>query len=112
MQQQLTGILWHRIKCKQICYAQCVVNRVRLLKPNEPEICIWRFEMAIDDSNCFHFCFFKRSVPSILRNSNRYRRDQRQMDEEEEIWFNEDEDYSESTGKAVAAELDTTIGKC
>uniref|UniRef100_A0A2M4A6W3 Protein to be involved in carbohydrate metabolism n=1 Tax=Anopheles triannulatus TaxID=58253 RepID=A0A2M4A6W3_9DIPT len=51
------------------------------------------------------------SVPSILRNSNRYRRDQRQMDEEEEIWFNEDEDYSETTGKAVATELDTTIGK-
>uniref|UniRef100_A0A182NKU0 SMK-1 domain-containing protein n=1 Tax=Anopheles dirus TaxID=7168 RepID=A0A182NKU0_9DIPT len=51
------------------------------------------------------------SVPSILRNSNRYRRDQRQMDEDEEIWFNEEEDYSESAGKAGAPELDTTIGK-
>uniref|UniRef100_A0AAG5CUM4 Serine/threonine-protein phosphatase 4 regulatory subunit 3-like central domain-containing protein n=1 Tax=Anopheles atroparvus TaxID=41427 RepID=A0AAG5CUM4_ANOAO len=39
------------------------------------------------------------SVPSILRNSNRYRRDQRQMDAEEEIWFNEDEDYAEGAGK-------------
>ncbi|XP_052869118.1 serine/threonine-protein phosphatase 4 regulatory subunit 3 [Anopheles cruzii] len=51
------------------------------------------------------------SVPSILRNSNRYRRDQRQMDEEEEIWFNEDEDYSDTAGKAVPTELDSTIGK-
>ncbi|KFB43318.1 AGAP003402-PA-like protein [Anopheles sinensis] len=39
------------------------------------------------------------SVPSILRNSNRYRRDQRQMEAEEEIWFNEDEDYPEGAGK-------------
>ncbi|XP_058060854.1 serine/threonine-protein phosphatase 4 regulatory subunit 3 [Anopheles bellator] len=51
------------------------------------------------------------SVPSILRNTNRYRRDQRQMDEEEEIWFNEDEDYSDTAGKAVPTELDSTIGK-
>lgn len=35
------------------------------------------------------------SVPSILRNS-RYRRDQRQMDEEEEMWFNEDDDFDDS----------------
>ncbi|XP_045468462.1 serine/threonine-protein phosphatase 4 regulatory subunit 3 isoform X1 [Harmonia axyridis] len=34
-------------------------------------------------------------VPSILRNS-RYRRDQRQMEEEEEIWFNEDDDYEDN----------------
>ncbi|KAF7279919.1 hypothetical protein GWI33_006623 [Rhynchophorus ferrugineus] len=33
-------------------------------------------------------------VPSILRNS-RYRRDQRQMDEEEEMWFNEDDDFDD-----------------
>ncbi|XP_053671452.1 serine/threonine-protein phosphatase 4 regulatory subunit 3 [Anopheles nili] len=51
------------------------------------------------------------SVPSILRNSNRYRRDQRQMDENEEEWFNEEEDYTESSGKTGAPELDTTIGK-
>lgn len=33
-------------------------------------------------------------VPSILRNS-RYRRDQRQVDEEEEMWFNEDDDFDD-----------------
>lgn len=42
------------------------------------------------------------SVPSILRNSNRYRRDQRQLDEEEEIWFNEEEDFAE-TNKASSS---------
>ena len=31
--------------------------------------------------------------------TNRYRRDQRQLDEEEEMWFNEDEDFDE--GEAV-----------
>uniref|UniRef100_A0A182R800 SMK-1 domain-containing protein n=1 Tax=Anopheles funestus TaxID=62324 RepID=A0A182R800_ANOFN len=51
------------------------------------------------------------SVPSILRNSNRYRRDQRQMDEDEEIWFNEEEDYAESAGKSGTPELESTIGK-
>ncbi|XP_001663481.2 serine/threonine-protein phosphatase 4 regulatory subunit 3 isoform X2 [Aedes aegypti] len=50
------------------------------------------------------------SVPSILRNSNRYRRDQRQLDEEEEIWFNEEEDFAE-TNKAGSPELDTSLGK-
>lgn len=30
----------------------------------------------------------------IIRNS-RYRRDQRQLEEEEESWFNEEEDFSE-----------------
>ncbi|XP_030766526.1 serine/threonine-protein phosphatase 4 regulatory subunit 3 isoform X2 [Sitophilus oryzae] len=34
-------------------------------------------------------------VPSILRNS-RYRRDQRQMEEEEEMWFNEDDAFDHS----------------
>ncbi|XP_028137893.1 serine/threonine-protein phosphatase 4 regulatory subunit 3 [Diabrotica virgifera virgifera] len=34
-------------------------------------------------------------VPSILRNT-RYRRDQRQMDEEEEMWFNDDDDFEDS----------------
>lgn len=37
---------------------------------------------------------FTCSVPSILRNS-RYRRDQRQLDEEEELWFNEEEEFDE-----------------
>ncbi|GLV33266.1 falafel [Carabus blaptoides fortunei] len=35
------------------------------------------------------------SVPSILRTS-RYRRDQRQLDEEEEMWFNEDDDFEDN----------------
>lgn len=34
-------------------------------------------------------------MPSILRNS-RYRREQRQIDEEEEMWFNEDDDFDET----------------
>lgn len=56
------------------------------------------------------------SVPSILRNS-RYRRDQRQLDEEEEMWFNEDDDSdevipfsSEIITKKMDTELDS-IGK-
>ena len=31
--------------------------------------------------------------------TNRYRRDQRQLDEEEEMWFNEEDDFDE--GEAV-----------
>ncbi|KAL1122653.1 hypothetical protein AAG570_002980 [Ranatra chinensis] len=42
------------------------------------------------------------SVPSILRN-NRYRRDQRQLDEEEEMWFNEDDDFDEGEAVVPAA---------
>uniref|UniRef100_A0A1B6CNK5 Serine/threonine-protein phosphatase 4 regulatory subunit 3-like central domain-containing protein n=1 Tax=Clastoptera arizonana TaxID=38151 RepID=A0A1B6CNK5_9HEMI len=38
------------------------------------------------------------SVPSILRN-NRYRRDTRQLEEEEEMWFNDEEDLDD--GEAV-----------
>lgn len=46
------------------------------------------------------------SVPSILRNS-RYRRDQRQLDEEEELWFNEEEEFDEGEAvvPAIAADL-------
>ncbi|XP_055613714.1 serine/threonine-protein phosphatase 4 regulatory subunit 3 [Uranotaenia lowii] len=50
------------------------------------------------------------SVPSILRNSSRYRRDQRQLEEEEEIWFNEEEDFADSQ-KASSPELDNSLGK-
>lgn len=52
-------------------------------------------------------------MPSILRNSSRYRRDQRQLDEEEEIWFNEEEDFadSNSNNKAGSPELDTSLGE-
>ncbi|XP_063921345.1 serine/threonine-protein phosphatase 4 regulatory subunit 3 [Zophobas morio] len=58
-------------------------------------------------------------VPSILRNS-RYRRDQRQMEEEEEMWFNEDDDFDEtesvlpSTNDILTKKIDTdldSIGK-
>ena len=45
---------------------------------------------------------------SILRNNSRYRRDQRQLDEEEEIWFNEDEDFTDKPNP----ELDSSLGKC
>lgn len=41
-------------------------------------------------------------MPSILRNSSRYRRDQRQPPEEEEMWFNEEDDFEDATeGKLV-----------
>uniref|UniRef100_A0A182SGE1 Ataxin-2 C-terminal domain-containing protein n=1 Tax=Anopheles maculatus TaxID=74869 RepID=A0A182SGE1_9DIPT len=33
------------------------------------------------------------------------------MDEDEEIWFNEEEDYAETAGKSGTPELDSTIGK-
>ncbi|XP_063474078.1 serine/threonine-protein phosphatase 4 regulatory subunit 3B isoform X10 [Symphalangus syndactylus] len=42
------------------------------------------------------------SVPSILR-SNRFRRDAKALEEDEEMWFNEDE---EEEGKAVVAPLE------
>lgn len=44
------------------------------------------------------------SVPSILRNS-RYRRDQRQLEEEEELWFNEEEEYDEGKAMMIAADV-------
>lgn len=50
-------------------------------------------------------CF---SVPSILRNS-RYRRDQRQLEEEEEMWFNEDDDFDD--GEAVVPAANDILGK-
>ena len=41
---------------------------------------------------------FSTSMPSILRN-NRFRRDARSMEEEEEMWFDQDEDLDE--GEAI-----------
>lgn len=38
-------------------------------------------------------CAFNFSIP-MIRNI-RYRRDQRQLEEEEEIWFNEEDDFSD-----------------
>ena len=37
---------------------------------------------------------FLCSMPSILRN-NRFRRDARSMDEDEELWFDQEDDYDE-----------------
>ncbi|XP_014226663.1 serine/threonine-protein phosphatase 4 regulatory subunit 3 isoform X2 [Trichogramma pretiosum] len=51
------------------------------------------------------FKALKLSVPSILRNS-RFRRDQRQLDEEEEMWFNEEEDFDEGEAVVPAATAD------
>ncbi|KAK6635908.1 hypothetical protein RUM43_007176 [Polyplax serrata] len=56
------------------------------------------------------------SVPSILRNS-RYRRDQRQLDEQEDMWFNEDDDSDEVipfSSDIITKKMDTeldSIGK-
>lgn len=47
-------------------------------------------------------------VPSILRNS-RYRRDQRQLEEEEEMWFNEDDDFDD--GEAVVPAANDILSK-
>nr|CAD7398827.1 unnamed protein product [Timema cristinae] len=51
---------------------------------------------------------FCGSVPSILRNS-RYRRDQRQLEEEEEMWFNEDDDFDD--GEAVVPAANDLLAK-
>lgn len=67
------------------------------------------------------FLFFgKISVPSILRNT-RYRRDQRQLEEEEEMWFNEEEDFEEDSvvpgpdadilTKKLDSDLNSTLGR-
>jgi len=66
-------------------------------------------------------CVLCFSVPSILRNS-RYRRDQRQLDEDEELWFNEEDDFddgeavvpgpeSELLAKKLDSELNCTLGE-
>lgn len=48
------------------------------------------------------------SVPSILRNS-RYRRDQRQLDEEEELWFNEEEEFDEGEETMILFQISAKI---
>ena len=50
-------------------------------------------------------------MPSILRNSNRYRRDQRQLEEEEEMWFNEEDDFADVATTKVGSDLDNSLGK-
>lgn len=53
-------------------------------------------------------------VPSILR-TNRYRRDHRQMEDEEEMWFNEEDDFDDgeaivAAGEKLSSELES-LGK-
>lgn len=51
-------------------------------------------------------------MPSILRNSSRFRRDTRQPPEEEEMWFNEDEDFEDvPTDTKITPDLDSSISK-
>lgn len=49
-------------------------------------------------------------MPSILRNTSRYRRDQRQPTEEEEMWFNEEEDFEDvPSDSKITPDLDDSI---
>lgn len=49
-------------------------------------------------------------MPSILRNNSRYRRDQRQPTEEEEMWFNEEDDFEDvPTDTKIVPDLDNSI---
>lgn len=54
--------------------------------------------------------FFR--MPSILRNNSRYRRDQRQPAEEEEMWFNEEDDFEDVPADTkIAPDLDNSISE-
>ncbi|CRL07376.1 CLUMA_CG020353, isoform A [Clunio marinus] len=51
------------------------------------------------------------TMPSILRNS-RFRRDQRQPPEEEEMWFNEEDDFEDVPADTkIVSDLDSSISK-
>lgn len=51
-------------------------------------------------------------MPSILRNSSRYRRDTRQPPEEEEMWFNEEDDFEDVPVETkISSDLDNSISK-
>lgn len=51
-------------------------------------------------------------MPSILRNNSRYRRDQRQPAEEEEMWFNEEDDFEDVPADTkIAPDLDNSISE-
>lgn len=51
-------------------------------------------------------------MPSILRNSSRFRRDARQPPEEEEMWFNEDDEFEDvPTDTKITPDLDSSISK-
>lgn len=51
------------------------------------------------------------NVPALLRNSNRYRRDPRQLDEEEEMWFNDEEDIEDGDGVVPASNSPELVGR-
>lgn len=53
--------------------------------------------------------FFR--MPSILRNSSRFRRDTRQPPEEEEMWFNEEDDFEDVSPEKNTPDLDNSISK-
>lgn len=53
-------------------------------------------------NHCSMLWYISYSVPSILR-SNRYRRDAKALEEDEEMWFNEEE---EDEGKTVVASME------
>lgn len=50
------------------------------------------------------------TVPALLRNSTRYRRDPRQLDEEEEMWFNEEDDPEDGDGVVPASNSPELMG--
>lgn len=50
------------------------------------------------------------TVPALLRN-NRYRRDPRQLDEEEEMWFNDDDDIEDGDGVVPASNSPEVLGR-
>lgn len=51
-------------------------------------------------------------MPSMLRGNSRFRRDQRQPPEEEEMWFNEEDDFEDvPTDTKTAPDLDNSISK-
>jgi hypothetical protein len=51
-------------------------------------------------------------MPSILRSNSRYRRDQRQPAEEEEMWFNEEDDFEDvPSDTKIVPDLDNSISE-
>lgn len=50
-------------------------------------------------------------MPSILRNNSRYRRDQRQPAEEEEMWFNEEDDFEDVATDTKTTDLENSLSE-
>lgn len=51
------------------------------------------------------------NVPALLRNTNRFRRDPRQLDEEEEMWFNDEEEIEDGDGVVPASNSPELMGR-